>query len=322
MITYNHVPFIAQAIEGVLQQKTDFPVELVIGEDCSTDGTREIVFEYQKKHPDIIRVVTSDKNVGMIKNGLRTVKACQGKYIAFCEGDDYWQSPHKLQKQVEYMESHPDCGLICSDYDVLYVGVGKRIQKWNKKDGKNPSQITDVKYIIRGTPTSGILTCTVMTRKDLILNVLDSDPFLYQNEKQPCGDTPIWTGISRLGSIAYIDESLSTYTRHTESATRSSDITKVLRTSISMKEQMLYLIEKYDLPNAERTKHIGDLWRRKLKLAFYEKNSEMAAESKRYLQKLSAVEWLQFWGARSNYLNGAFRPILKLICRNAIPTAK
>lgn len=322
MITYNHAPFIAQAIEGVLQQKANFPFELVIGEDCSTDGTREIVFEYQKKYSAIIRVITSDENVGMMKNGYRTLMACQGKYIAFCEGDDYWHHPMKLQKQVDYLENHQYCGLICSDYDVLYIGSGKRIESWNREHGRDPSKIREKAYILRGTPTSGILTCTVVMRRDLVLMVIESDPFLYQNEAQPCGDTPLWFEISYLGGIAYIDESFSTYNRHTESATRNPDIKKVLRTSISMKEQMLYLIEKYNLSNTERDRHVGDLWRRKLKLAFYEKNSEMAAESKNYLQKLSPGERLQFWGARNSYLNVAFRPILKLICRNTIPVAK
>ena len=65
-------------------------------------------------------MITSDKNVGVKKNGLRTMKACQGKYIAFCEGDDYWQSPDKLQKQADYLERHPECGLVFSDYDVYY----------------------------------------------------------------------------------------------------------------------------------------------------------------------------------------------------------
>ena len=123
MITYNHAPYIAQAIEGVLQQKTNFPFELVIGEDCSTDGTREIVFEYQEKYPDIIRVITSDKNVGMKKNGYRTTKACRGKYVAFCEGDDYWHHPDKLQKQVDYLESHPECGMVFTDFNVHFDSI-------------------------------------------------------------------------------------------------------------------------------------------------------------------------------------------------------
>ena len=127
MITYNHAPYIARAIEGVLQQKTNFPFELVIGEDCSTDGTREIVFEYQKKYPDIIRVITSDSNVGSKKNGHRTSQACRGKYIAYCEGDDCWHHPGKLQKQVDYMESHPACGLVYSSYDVYHPKSKKEL---------------------------------------------------------------------------------------------------------------------------------------------------------------------------------------------------
>ena len=89
MITYNHGPYIADAIEGVLMQKTDFRIELVIGEDCSTDDTRQIVLNRQSEHPDVVRVVTSDRNVGMHKNGDRVLRACRGKYIAVCEGDDY-----------------------------------------------------------------------------------------------------------------------------------------------------------------------------------------------------------------------------------------
>ena len=75
MITYNHEPYIARAIEGVLQQETNFLIELVIGEDCSTDGTRDIVLDFQKKHPNVIRIVTSDKNVGIGKNTWRTERA-------------------------------------------------------------------------------------------------------------------------------------------------------------------------------------------------------------------------------------------------------
>ena len=119
MITYNHEPYIAEAIEGVLMQETDFPIELIIGEDCSTDRTAEIVIEYQKKHPDIIRIITSDKNVGAHKNGWRAEKACRGKYVAYCEGDDFWIHPKKLQMQVDYLEAHPECGLVDSDYRVV-----------------------------------------------------------------------------------------------------------------------------------------------------------------------------------------------------------
>ena len=106
--TYNHGPYIKQCIEGVLMQKTSFPFEYIIGEDFSTDETREIVFEYAKKYPQIIRVVTADYNVGSKANGQRCIRRSRGKYMAICEGDDYWTDPLKLQKQVDFLESHLD----------------------------------------------------------------------------------------------------------------------------------------------------------------------------------------------------------------------
>jgi glycosyltransferase involved in cell wall biosynthesis len=105
-ITFNHAPYIRRCIESILMQKTTFPFELVIGEDCSTDGTRDIVLDYAKKYPDVIRIITSETNVGEIPNEIRTGLACQGEYIALCEGDDYWIDPLKLQKQYDVMLKH------------------------------------------------------------------------------------------------------------------------------------------------------------------------------------------------------------------------
>ena len=90
MITYNHERFIAQAIESVLMQETDFRVELVIGEDCSTDGTRAIVREFGERFPERIRLLLPEHNLGMMPNFVATLSACRGQYVALLEGDDYW----------------------------------------------------------------------------------------------------------------------------------------------------------------------------------------------------------------------------------------
>ena len=108
MVAYNHEKYIAQAIEGVLMQKTTFPIELVIGEDCSPDRTRQICIEYRDKYPDIIKLLLPEKNIGSHQNGVSVLLACTGKYIAACEGDDYWTDPHKLQKQVDFLEANPE----------------------------------------------------------------------------------------------------------------------------------------------------------------------------------------------------------------------
>lgn len=108
LITYNHELWIAEAIESVVSQKTSFPFELIIAEDCSTDATRAICLEYQKKYPHIIRVIYSDSNVGLRFNSIRADQQVRGQFVALLEGDDYWVDEHKLQKQYELMLQHPD----------------------------------------------------------------------------------------------------------------------------------------------------------------------------------------------------------------------
>jgi glycosyltransferase involved in cell wall biosynthesis len=107
-ITFNHELFIAQALDSFLMQKTDFDFEIVVGEDASKDNTRKILLEYQKNHPEKIKLLLHDQNQGMIPNFYRTISECSGEYIAICEGDDYWTNENKLQTQVNWMDEHPD----------------------------------------------------------------------------------------------------------------------------------------------------------------------------------------------------------------------
>lgn len=300
MITYNHAPFIARAIEGVLQQKTNFPFELIIGEDCSTDGSREIVFEYQKKHPDIIRVITSDKNVGAIKNGTRTMKAGRGKYIAFCEGDDYWQSPHKLQKQVDYLEDHPECGLVYSSYDVYHVGSQKKIHDYIKyRNWQMPDNPSIFDFLCNKNEIGyGILTCTVMLRRTLYEQIVESDPYLHQNDFFLMGDTQLWAEISTLSNLHYIQESLATYNITNESATRSKDVKKRLRFERSQAELMMYLCDKYGA--AVNRSIFEDSWcMSTLRLAFHSRSAELAEEVRQKKKTFTFKEWLLFYGAKN-----------------------
>lgn len=117
MITYNHERYIQQAIEGVMMQVCSYPFQLVLGEDCSTDNTRKICEEFTKTN-NRIRLLPKKQNLGITKNFIRTLEACQSKYIALCEGDDYWTDPHKLQKQIDFLEANPEYGLVHSGFEV------------------------------------------------------------------------------------------------------------------------------------------------------------------------------------------------------------
>jgi glycosyltransferase involved in cell wall biosynthesis len=299
MITFNHAPYISQAIEGILQQKTDFPFELVIGEDCSTDGTREIVFDYQKKYPEVIRVVTSDQNVGVVKNAYRTEKACRGKYIAY-----------KLQKQADYMECHPECSMVHSDCDCYYTATGRRIQSIHKYDRRRMLDDPDICDML--TRKCGVMTCTVSVRRNLLNRIIDSDPVLYQSGRFLMGDTPRWAEMSRLGKVGYINESLATYNVHDESISRSRDAVKVLNFFKSAREMIFYILDKYNLPAASRNRCRKYWCASALKTAFYEKHAQLGQEVKRVKGRFTAKEWLQFWGSQSAFWNFIFRTTVYL----------
>ena len=305
MITYNHKPYIAWAIEGVLQQKTSFPFELVIGEDCSTDGTREVVLEYQKKYPGIIRAVTSDRNVGAIINFYRTQKACRGKYVAFCDGDDYWHHPEKLQKQADYLEAHSECGLVYSDHDRFFVGWGKKIEHFFRVTGNTPPEDLNV---FRGWGPYHILTCTVMARRDIVDSVM-SDPTIYQNDKHGGGtDVPLFIEVTISSKAHYIDDSLSTYTVQLDSASNIRNPARKARFVRSNIEAYLYLAEKYGYKE-EKKRFEQQLHRTNLWIAFWEKDTQLARDLRKRGWENSIKAEILYWGATSSAANSILRVI-------------
>lgn len=119
ILAYNHEKYIREALDSVVMQQTNFKFEAIIGEDKSTDKTREIIREYQERYPDIIKPIFRKKNLGASKNVVSTLKQCTGEYVAFLECDDYWIDPLKLQKQVDYLESRPEYAGVMSQVRVV-----------------------------------------------------------------------------------------------------------------------------------------------------------------------------------------------------------
>ena len=314
MITYNHEPYIAQAIEGVLMQVTNFPIELIIGEDCSTDRTREIVLDYQKKHPDMIRVITSEKNVGARKNGLRVEKACRGKYIAFCEGDDYWHHPEKLKKQIEFLEENPDYGMVHSDADWFYVEEGTRVKNYNQAKGYFHEdncnifqQILEDKYMI--------WTCTVCMRRDLLFRSRNIHPEVF-SERFPMGDLQLWLETSRMAKIKYLTESLVTYNVLPNSASHSHDINKVINFTQSSLDLRILFIDKYEcsekIRNQVKRKYNNCL----LHLAIRSKNAEIARAAWDTLKEIGIKpSWkchLKYISSQNPVLYYAIQPLISV----------
>ncbi len=245
IITFNQEAYVARAIEGVLMQETDFPIELVIGEDCSTDRTREIVLEYQRNYPDTIRVVTSGRNVGMRRNELRTTYACRGRYIAFCEGDDCWHHPRKLQKQVDILNTYPEVGLVHSGADVYNVESGRRTPWFWGPRGTLSKRDTFTEILTDRHPH--IYNCTVCMRKGLLLSMYRNNPDSFADDFGMT-DIQTWLETSRVSRLEFINESLATYNELPESAWNTKDPVERIRRYKSAYRLRMHFVQKYRMP--------------------------------------------------------------------------
>lgn len=218
MITYNHESFIAQAIEGVMIQETSFPFELIIGEDCSTDTTRKICLEYQAKYLDKIKLILPESNLGMMRNFVETLQTGTGKYIALCEGDDYWTDPLKLQMQVDFLEAN-------EDYSICFHPV--RI--W--KDGcivedyitSDVPETTEVRFLAKGnylhTPS------VVFRRNQDVFEVLS-------NINTSTGDYVLHLLNSKYGKIKRLTDLMAVYRVHSGGVWSETDCTFRLEKTI------------------------------------------------------------------------------------------
>lgn len=205
IITYNHERFIGEAIQSVLSQNVNFDYEIVIGEDRSTDETRAVVQEFQRRHPDKIKLLLRDANLGMMRNFAETVAACRGHYLAFLEGDDYWTAKDKLQKQVDYLDAHADRAICCSRVRSLYEGGMENFDtRWDVFP-LCPAGPYTVEDLLKG---NFVATCTAVLRREFI------ERFPKWFFKMKVGDWPLWAMVARHGKIELMDDIMAAYRVH------------------------------------------------------------------------------------------------------------
>ena len=211
--TYNHEKYIADALEGFVSQKTNFPFEVLVMDDASTDGTADIIREYEKKYPELIKPIY--QTVNQYSKGLNPGKQNRdravGKYIALCEGDDYWIDDHKLQKQVDYMETHPDCTFCFTNGYSCYGNqkpTDKKLIPWNGtaivKKNFNTYDVAEIEQL------GYIPTCSFVWRNGLDV--------LQVSERAYRGDTYYKISMTNHGYAYFIDEQMVVYRRGNENS--------------------------------------------------------------------------------------------------------
>ena len=230
VVTYNQRDFISQTIESIVQQKTNFRFKVYIGDDCSTDGTREICIKYKALYPELIELVFNSVN-HMQQNSMNVYNACFGsgaKYTAMCEGDDYWADPNKLQTQVDFLEAHPE-------FSGCFHNTEERYEQDKSKSSflycNFPSaraiSFNDLCY------ANIIPTCSVVFRNNLF------DKFPERYFKLRLGDWTLHLLNAQFGDFWYIPRIMAVHRLHNKSTWMLQDANKNRQSTIEAYDEMI-----------------------------------------------------------------------------------
>ena len=269
IVTFNHARFIGQALDSVLMQRASFDYEIVVGDDCSTDGTIEIIKDYQRRWPHKIKPLYREKNVGPGRNAVEILERCSGEYIACVEGDDYWTDPDKIRLQVEYLEHNPGCAIVHHTVEHISWPTGEIL-------GEHPPQPfrierPDARFLAM---TNYIQTCAVMFRRESL------PPLDDQYRELKIGDWPLFVLLSQNGWIGYIDRTMAHYRVHANNIWNNRPADYKIR---AMEGMAWYLLERV----SDSSK---DLWKDTI-LALAFKDLVLTMKSLAFLKSLAKLNY-------------------------------
>jgi len=236
IVTYNQEKWIRQTLDSVLAQQTEYPFEVIIGEDHGTDTTRLICQEYADRY-DNVRLLPLKENLGVTANWIRCVQAGTGKYIMTCAGDDWWHNPDKIQLQVDFMEAHPECVCCHTDEDEYYENSGVLKKSVKQTNGVIPPEGKIQKAILSGGEHISAVTMCIC--RSTFEEHIPAEEFAER--RFPREDWPILLVLAAYGDILYIPILTATYRIGQESITRTSDYEKIIKRAQQDKEMTEYL---------------------------------------------------------------------------------
>ncbi|MEW6468157.1 MAG: glycosyltransferase [Bacteroidota bacterium] len=288
--TYNHEQFIARALDSILTQQVAFDYEIVIGEDCSRDSTLAIIYSYKKKFPERIRILERNKNLGYVRNFDETLKACRGTYIAIADGDDI-MLPGKLQKQVDFLDRHPEAVMVGHDARSFDSSTGKTIRIICPRRKKDFYRIEDL--ILHG---SFFANSSKMFRR-AHLPPEGIDPSI-----KIIADWYITLQIVKKGQIGYIHETLCEYRIH------PSSIMQTLKGKSDFEDKMFIL----NMLRKEYGERIAGLFHNQLAYAYliygiHELNSGRVASAREKLLE-SIKQKFNYTPGQYYYLLASYSP--------------
>lgn len=225
--TYNQEDTIGRTLDSILNQECSYPFEIVVGEDCSADRTLDVCRDYECRFPDRVRVIANNPNKGILDNYFDCIFECRGRYIADCAGDDYWIDKHKLQKECQLLEEHPDVGIVHTNWQY-YDEKSRKVKK--APDSLFDAGIADgkdyIEAILTQTSRPAIHLCTSMYRADWIRQAHNDHPEFFRNKEYPCEDVQVAFFLAGMGKVAYLPDVTLNYSWGGESISNSANMEK------------------------------------------------------------------------------------------------
>lgn len=280
---YNHEKYIRNCLDGFIMQKTSFNYEVIVHDDASTDGTQDIIREYAEKYPDIIKPIYQKEN--KYQNNISIIKEyilpqIRGKYVAFCEGDDFWCDPLKLQKQVQALESNPDSNLCVHSVQAINED-GSYLDKTYPNHLINSYRLSSKDFFCIACKDYEFQTTSYMIRADLYNSFLTEDSELF--DVAPVGDWPMLLYFGSQGSVIFISDIMSCYRNNSYNSFCSTFNDVDLDKKISFYKQMIQMVKVFDeFTNYEYREYSKYLYLRELKGYYY-----LLSENKKYKDLIS-----------------------------------
>lgn len=242
IVTYNHENFIAKALDSVLMQRVSFDYEILVGDDFSTDRTREILRDYERRWPGKVKPVFRDGNIGTMRNVKDIFEKCRGQYMALLAGDDYWTDPDKLQVQVDYLDRHPDCSFCHHEVDYISSADGRKIRDYPPRryriERPDPHDLSLINYV---------QAIAIVLRREYL------PPFDDRFLELKIEDWPLVVLLSQRGWIGYLDRNMAHYRIHSSNNWANRPPDYKIR---AMEKMGRYLLETVDTGSRDAWKNM------------------------------------------------------------------
>lgn len=287
VVTYNQEKYIGQCLDSILSQKVTFDYDIIVADDSSTDNTPSIIKKYAAAHQNI-KPVFNKCNVGFVRNWKIALSHCVGDYVSILEGDDYWLTDYRLQRQVEFLDSYPEYGMCCAKAKVWDESAGHFIRELGSDCCEN--------YETLLVDNNDVLTSTTMIRRNLFLKAYEEIGKFLPEDLQ--WDTSIWFWFAANSKIKFFDDNYEVYRVLPESGSHTKDMRKFFDLEIIRPKITLYFLQHYPLGDSQKVAYVTEKLSGQAKSFYsrmYEEGRDEVRMSQTYRTGLAIKKFLTFF---------------------------